>query len=63
MAVYSFVGCLINRHEPQRREVTWDGHAYVGNCRHCGVPIQRYGRRNWRKRKAASEQPGAPTST
>ncbi len=62
MPVFSFIGCLLNRHGPQRRDVTWDGRTYIGTCRHCAAPIQRHGRRNWRKRKDASEQQhDAPT--
>lgn len=55
MSVFSFVGCLLNQHDPVRRDVTWNGRAYVGDCRHCGAPIQRHGRRNWRKRKSADD--------
>lgn len=51
MSVFSFVGCLINRHRPVRRNVTWDGFAYVGECRHCGALIARHGRNDWRKRR------------
>jgi len=50
VSVFSFFGCRIDRHQPARREVTWDGRHYVGTCRHCGEPIQRRGHRNWRKR-------------
>jgi hypothetical protein len=53
MSVFSMIGCLFNRHKPLRRDVEWDGRAYVGTCRNCGAPIQRHGKRKWRKRKAA----------
>jgi hypothetical protein len=62
MSVFSFIGCLLKKHEPMRRNVTWDGRSYVGHCRHCGSPIQRHGRRNWRKCKDA-DQPQGGTST
>ncbi|RNJ62593.1 MAG: hypothetical protein EDM03_14355 [Porphyrobacter sp. IPPAS B-1204] len=54
MSVFSSIGCLLNQHEPLRRDVTWDGRTYVGHCRHCNAPIERHGRRNWRKRSVAS---------
>jgi len=62
MSVFSSIGCLLNQHDPVRREVTWNGRTYVGICRHCNAAIQRNGRRNWRKRKnAAGEQHDIPT--
>jgi hypothetical protein len=51
MAYLWFFGCLINQHEPRRRDITWDGLTFVGKCRHCGAPIQREGHRDWRRRK------------
>jgi hypothetical protein len=45
---------MINRHQPLRRDVQWDGRQYVGKCRHCGKPIRRKGKRQWRKRSAAA---------
>ncbi|OBV11002.1 hypothetical protein I603_1410 [Erythrobacter dokdonensis DSW-74] len=51
MSFISFIGCTTDRHEPLRRDVTWDGKRYVGACRHCGAPIVRIARRNWRKRE------------
>jgi hypothetical protein len=64
MSVFSSIGCLFNYHAPLRRDVTWNGRHYVGNCRHCGAAIQREGRRVWRKRKTATDkQPGEPTPT
>jgi hypothetical protein len=55
MSLFSFLGCMINRHSPLRREVEWNGRAYVGACRYCGTPIERHGRRNWRKRKSVRQ--------
>lgn len=46
------LGCMVNRHDPDRKEVTWNGHDYVGECRHCGVTITRVSRRNWRRQKS-----------
>jgi hypothetical protein len=43
------LGCLLNRHDPDRKEVKWNGHDYVGECRHCGASIVRVARRDWRK--------------
>lgn len=64
MSVFSFIGCLLNHHDPVRRDVIWSGRAYIGTCRNCDAPIQRHGRRNWRKRNtSASGQRGAPTPT
>jgi len=59
MSVISKIGCLFNRHEPSRRDVTWDGRAYVGQCRHCGTPIRRHGKRNWRRRKHIESESAA----
>jgi hypothetical protein len=61
MSVLSAISCLLNHHEPVRRDVTWSGRAYVGECCHCGAAIERHGRRNWRKRKPTAEQTDAPT--
>ncbi|WDA42557.1 hypothetical protein [Erythrobacter sp. BLCC-B19] len=64
MSLLSSIACGLNQHQPLRRDVTWNGRAYVGNCRHCGVPIERHGHRNWRKRGSAADgQHGAPTPT
>jgi hypothetical protein len=63
MSVLSAIACLLNQHDPVRRDVTWNGRTYVGQCRHCGTPIERHGRRNWRKRKATTEGSDAPTPT
>jgi hypothetical protein len=62
MSVFAFAGCLFNHHDPLRRDVEWDGRTYVGHCRHCGAPIERHGRRNWRRRKVADVGGGTPTS-
>ncbi|WP_158094093.1 hypothetical protein [Erythrobacter tepidarius] len=51
MSFISFVHCTFDRHQPVRREVTWDGRRYVGHCRHCGAPIVRIGQGKWRRRK------------
>ncbi len=51
MSVFGLFGCMVNRHDPDRREVTWNGQDYVGECRHCGVAIARVSRRNWRRQK------------
>jgi hypothetical protein len=50
MFFMSSIGCKFNRHKPLRRDVEWDGRAYIGTCRHCGVQIMRHARRDWRKR-------------
>ncbi|MFN4241272.1 MAG: hypothetical protein ACK4E5_11605 [Erythrobacter cryptus] len=60
MSFLSFVGCAINRHRPVRRAVEWDGRAYIGRCRHCGAPIARHGRRDWRRRPEDKAGPPAP---
>ncbi len=49
MSFISFVVCAMDRHQPVRREVTWDGKQYAGHCRHCGEPIVRIGSRKWRR--------------
>lgn len=49
MSLLSFLACALDRHAPVRRNVAWNGLAYVGNCRHCEAAIQRMGHRNWRK--------------
>ncbi|MFO6446440.1 hypothetical protein ACLBKU_04780 [Erythrobacter sp. NE805] len=54
MSVFG-LGCLLNRHDPDRKQVRWNGYDYVGECRHCGAPIVRHSRRNWRKQEAKSE--------
>ena len=51
MSFISFVGCSMDRHEPLRRAVAWDGRQYTGTCRHCGAPIVRIAHRKWRKRE------------
>lgn len=49
MSFISFVVCAMDRHQPVRREVTWDGKHYTGYCRHCGEPIVRIGHHKWRR--------------
>jgi hypothetical protein len=51
MSLFSFIGCLADKHQPVRREVDWDGRYYVGTCRHCGASIRRYAHHDWRKRE------------
>lgn len=51
MSVFGLAGCLLDRHDPLRKDVKWDGHDYVGVCRHCSSPITRVARRKWRKRE------------
>ncbi|MEM7779494.1 MAG: hypothetical protein AAF697_03770 [Pseudomonadota bacterium] len=50
MSILPNLNCLLGRHEPQRREVEWNGSTYVGHCKHCGKPIQRIKHRSWRER-------------
>ena len=61
MSIMSPIACLLNWHEPVRREVVWNGRAYVGECRHCNTPIQRLGRRVWRRRRDDAAHSNAPT--
>jgi hypothetical protein len=63
MIVLSFIACKLNHHEPLRREVRWDGEGYVGVCRHCEAPIERYRRRRWGKRHSTDAKQGEPTPT
>ncbi len=51
MSLISFGLCAMDRHDPVRRDVRWDGKRYAGNCRHCGKAIVRIGPRKWRKRE------------
>lgn len=39
--------CVLNRHQPIRRDVVWDGLNYVGTCSFCGEAIRRKSRRKW----------------
>jgi hypothetical protein len=41
--------CVLNKHQPDRRNVGWDGKAYVGQCRRCSAPIKRLARKKWRR--------------
>jgi len=63
MSFFDSIGCLLNQHQPLRRDVTWNGRVYVGTCRRCDAPIERHGRRRWRKRKGAEANHGEPSST
>jgi hypothetical protein len=54
MSVFQTLACLLNQHQPVRRNVTWDGRSYVGVCRQCETPIERRGRRRWRKRSGTA---------
>ncbi len=63
MTVLRFIACRLNQHEPMRRDVKWTGHSYVGICRHCEAPIERRGRRRWRKRRSEGANRGEPTPT
>jgi hypothetical protein len=59
MPVFSFVGCMLNRHAPIRRDVAWHGRTYRGHCRHCGAEIERHGRNDWRKCKPMTKDNGS----
>jgi hypothetical protein len=61
MSVFETLACKLNQHQPVRRDVTWNGRAYVGVCRHCDAPIERIGRRRWRRRNNAPTGHGEPT--
>jgi hypothetical protein len=61
MFVFQTLACLLNQHQPMRRDVTWTGRNYVGVCRHCDTPIERLGRRRWRRRKTEDADRGEPT--
>jgi hypothetical protein len=63
MSFFDSLACLLNQHQPLRRDVVWNGRAYVGVCRRCEAPIERRGRRRWRKRKSAEANHGEPTSS
>jgi hypothetical protein len=49
MALLSSILCSLNRHDPLRRNVRWDGVCYRGECRHCGAEVVRRARKTWRK--------------
>lgn len=63
MSVLANLGCLLNFHQPRRRDVVWDGRSYIGVCRNCGTPIVRQSRRKWRKREDEGEETSPPIST
>lgn len=48
MSLLSPIACMMGRHEPHRRRVTWDGKNYTGHCKHCGRAIERVTQGNWR---------------
>ena len=39
--------CFINRHQPDRKRVQWDGLHYQGICHRCHRPIIRLRRGTW----------------
>ncbi|TCM18154.1 hypothetical protein EDF56_105504 [Novosphingobium sp. PhB165] len=41
--------CLLDRHDPERENVTWDGAGFSGNCRHCGLDVRREKHKVWRR--------------
>ena len=51
MAFLRKITCGLGWHEPRRRDVTWDGRQYRGECRYCGAEIVRVARKTWRKPK------------
>jgi hypothetical protein len=61
MSVIQTLACLLNQHQPVRRDVTWNGRTYIGVCRHCDAPIERLGRRRWRRRRTEDADQGEPT--
>lgn len=48
MSLLSPIACMMGRHAPHRRRVSWDGKTYKGHCKHCGREIERVTHRNWR---------------
>lgn len=52
MSVLSPALCLLGKHTPLRRRVQWDGHSYVGECRHCRKKIERVAHNNWKAHSA-----------
>ncbi|WP_285712144.1 hypothetical protein [Erythrobacter oryzae] len=61
MSVFQAFACMLNQHQPLRRDVTWNGRNYIGVCRHCDARIERIGRRRWRRRKSEDAGEGQPT--
>ncbi len=47
-------GCLINRHQPRRESVHWNGFHYVSHCKDCGKPILRKPKGGWRLSKSST---------
>lgn len=64
MSLFGSTLCAMNRHQPKRRDVRWDGACYVGECRRCGVPIERKSRKTWHKvlQFEAVDEPAPPPS-
>jgi len=48
--------CLFNKHRPRRSAVHWDGTAYVGTCKACGVSVRRLSKGNWKKDRPDSRR-------
>lgn len=48
MGLWNRFSCALGLHVPKRRHVEWDGHSYVGQCRHCGIAVRRMGKGRWR---------------
>jgi hypothetical protein len=47
--------CRFNRHTPDRENVRWDGHDFVGHCQHCGQAITRVAKGKWRASQEAAK--------
>lgn len=43
------VSCMIGRHVRHGRSVWWDGYDFRSVCRHCGVPLYKFGNVRWRR--------------
>ena len=54
--------CFINRHQPDRKRVQWDGLHYQGTCHVCQRPIIRLRRGVWVKHAESSQLVASPTS-
>ncbi len=39
--------CLLDRHNPDRNRVRWDGFSYSGHCVRCEATIRRLRQRRW----------------
>lgn len=49
--VFARLGCLLGRHEPDRRKVKEDGTVRLGRCVHCATPLEKRLDDRWRPRK------------